>query len=360
MWRHHAGILTSAETDWWTTVRVVKEWSAVVGEIIRASQSLHRSGTFSTRAFEALVRHASQYEILNSAETGSGASTLLFSHLSKRHVVFALDGGTDSVRAVQTSPFLRSDVVTFVEGPTQITLPSHRFEEKLQLTLIDGPHAYPFPDLEYYYFYEHLDENALLVLDDIHIRSVNNLFEFLRADDMFDLSEVVDTTAFFRRTDAPIFPRFGDGWWMQGYNRRDFEVTVAESRQSDDLISLPTPTPFYLDELGPIKNPSRRLRLLVPASEPLLVAGWAIDERSQQPPPWIELVLDGNVYRAETGVHRGDVAKAYGNFRYLRCGFRTTLSADQLSPGRHTLALRIILPGGRTYYEAPTISFRAR
>ena len=337
-----------------------KERPAVFDDIIRVSQSLHRAGTFSARALEALARHASQREILSSAETGSGASTLLFSHLSKHHLVFAQDAGTESVRAVQNSPFLRPGVVTFIDGPTQLTLPSYRFEDKLQLALIDGPHAYPFPDLEYYYFYEHLDQNALLVIDDIHIRSINNLFGFLRADDMFDLSEVVDNTAFFRRTNAPAFPRFGDGWWMQGYNRHDCEVSTAEGVGSSDLVRLSTPTPFYVDELGSIKNPSRRLFLRVPASEALMVAGWAIDEHSQQPPAWIEIVLDGNAYRTEAGLPRADVARAYGNFQYLRCGFRTTLPGDRLPQGRHTLALRIILRGGHSYYEAPQISFSAQ
>jgi hypothetical protein len=37
---------------------------------------------------------------------------------------------------------------------------------------------------------------------------------------MFALLEVVHTTAFFRRTDAPRFDPFQDGWWEQRYNLR--------------------------------------------------------------------------------------------------------------------------------------------
>jgi hypothetical protein len=339
---------------------LANDLSAILAEIIQAAPSLHRAGTFSSRALEAIFVHASQGQISYSAETGSGASTLLFSHLSKRHTVFALEDGTESIRAVQTSPLLRAGVVTLIEGPTQLTLPSHRFDGKLQLALIDGPHAYPFPDLEYYYFYEHLDENALLILDDIHIRSVSNLFEFLRADDMFDVTEVVESTAFFRRTSAPTFPRHGDGWWTQGYNRRDFEVTPVVRGESDELKRVPTVTPFYVDELGPIKNPTRQSSLSVAASEPLLVAGWAIDKQNQHPAAWIEIVLDGNPYRTEARVPRSDVATAYGDFRYLRCGFRATLPADRISRGGHTLALRIILHGGHSYYEVQEMSFTAK
>jgi methyltransferase family protein len=337
----------------------VDELSLKLDEIIAAAPSLHKAGTFSTLVLRAIAHHASQRPISASAETGSGASTLLFSHLSRHHTVFAVEDGTDSIRAVQRSPLLRPNVVTFVEGPTQLTLPSYRFVEKLQLVLIDGPHAYPFPDLEYYYLYEHLDEHALLILDDIHIRSINNLFDFLHADDMFDLQEVVETTAFFRRTAAATFSRVGDGWWLQGYNRRDFEATPAVAGVSQRLSRSSTATSFYIDELGSLKNPSRRPFLSVPASEPLLLSGWAIDEQQQQPAAWVEIVLDGKAYRTEVRVARGDVAAAKGNAQYLRCGFRTTLPPDCVAAGRHAIALRVVFQGGTAYYEAPKMTFTA-
>jgi hypothetical protein len=198
--------------------------------ISEVAPGLHNAGTFSPRTFEAIARAAGKRQIRNSAETGSGASTLLFSHLSQRHTVFALDGGSGSIAGVRRSPLLRPNVVAFVEGPTQATLPHHRFTEKLQLVLIDGPHGYPFPDLEYYFLYPHIDTGALLILDDIHIRSVHNLFEFLRRDAMFELDEVVQTTAFFTRTTAPTFDPFGDGWWQQNYNARPLLRYVWKDR----------------------------------------------------------------------------------------------------------------------------------
>jgi hypothetical protein len=179
-----------------------------------------------------------QKPIRNSAETGSGASTLLFSHLSENHTVFALDDNSGSVVNVRRSPLLRADRVTFIEGSTQQTLPRHQFTEKLQLALIDGPHAYPFPDLEYYFLYPHLDAGALLILDDIHIRSVHNLYDFLRHDAMFDLLEVVGSTAFFRRTAAPVFNPLGDGWPVQGYNRRPLLQYIWRQR-ARSLIPSP-------------------------------------------------------------------------------------------------------------------------
>ncbi len=196
---------------------------------------LHTAGTFPARTLEAIARSVQDRQIHNSVETGSGASTLLFSHVSEHHTVFALDGGSGSINNVRRSALLRPNVVTFVEGPTQVTLPQHRFIEKLQLVLIDGPHGYPFPELEYYYLYPHLEMGALLILDDIHIPTVHHLFQFLRRDAMFELDEVVQTTAFFTRTSAPTFDPFGDGWWQQGYNVRPLLRYTWRERIKDCL-----------------------------------------------------------------------------------------------------------------------------
>lgn len=191
----------------------------VLQQVLDVRATLHGAGSVSADALSAIARHAGTRRIRNSAETGCGATTLLLSHLSESHTVFALDVG-DSLSSVRRSALLRPDVVTFVEGPSQRTLPNHHFSEKLQLALIDGPHAYPFPDLEYYFLYPHLDRGALLILDDIQIRSIHHLFDFLRSDAMFRLDEVVRSTAFFIRTDAPTFDPTGDGWQQQGYNAR--------------------------------------------------------------------------------------------------------------------------------------------
>jgi hypothetical protein len=188
--------------------------------IAEVAPSLHSAGTLSTRALDGIARYAVKRKIRCSAETGSGATTLLMSHLSEHHLVFALDDGNGSIVNIKRSNLLRADHVEFVEGPTQRTLPRFRFTETLQFVLIDGPHAYPFPDLEYYYLYPHLESGALLVIDDIHIRSVQNLFRFLRCDRMFHLEEVIGSTAIFTRTSARTFDPCGDSWWLQGYNRK--------------------------------------------------------------------------------------------------------------------------------------------
>jgi predicted O-methyltransferase YrrM len=180
------------------------------------------AGSLRRDVLRALACHAAARPLGHSVETGTGKSTLLLSHLSAHHVVFTDDdaGRGDSLALVRAAPLLRTGVVEFVVGPTQRTLPGHRFASPLDLVLIDGPHGFPFPHLEYYFVYPHLAPGALLVLDDIHIRTVNDLFRFLRADAMFELQEVVHTTAFLRRTTVATFDPVGDGWWRQRYNLR--------------------------------------------------------------------------------------------------------------------------------------------
>jgi hypothetical protein len=179
----------------------------------------HRAGSSNIDMLRAIVKYTQGQSIQYSAETGSGKSTLLLSHLSKEHLVFALNN-KDSIAAPHSSTLLNAEAVTFIEGPTQITLPQYTFSDKLQLVLLDGPHGYPFPDLEYYFIYPHLDTNALLVIDDIHIATIRNLYHYLKRDRMFTFLGLVESTAFFRRTDSPMHDPLGDGWRDQSYNTR--------------------------------------------------------------------------------------------------------------------------------------------
>ncbi len=192
----------------------------VVKSIAQIAPMLHTAGAISPRAIKAIYEYSKTIKIRCSLETGSGATTLLMSHLSEQHFVFAQDNGTGSIENVRRSPLLNAATVQFVEGPTQKTLPAFTIPQPVQFALIDGPHAYPFPDLEYYYIYQSLSPGALFVLDDIHIKTINNLFSFLKSDTMFRLDQVLGTTAFFVRTEAPTFCAVADGWQSQRYNRR--------------------------------------------------------------------------------------------------------------------------------------------
>jgi predicted O-methyltransferase YrrM len=197
----------------------------VVEEIAALSPTWHKVGPVPKAVLQAIVRHLKSAPIAHSVETGTGKSTLLLSHLSQDHKVFTIAGADDSLDVVRDSPVLDRSTVEFIIGPTQQTLPRFAFTHPIDFALIDGPHGYPFPDLEYYYIYPHLASGALLVIDDIHIPTILKLYAFLKEDDMFELLEVVGTTAFFRRTAAPVFNPLADGWWTQRYNLDRFPLS---------------------------------------------------------------------------------------------------------------------------------------
>ena len=232
------------------------EIAALIDHIAELRLDWHGAGTMGESSLTAIARHAELVDTLHqTAETGSGKSTLLLSHLSRSHHVFAVDEG-GSISQVRQSPLFRSENVTFIEGPTQVTLPQYRFPQKLQMVLIDGPHGYPFPDLEYYHFYPVIEPGGLLLIDDLPIPSIGRMFDIISADDMFELLEVVeDQLAIFRRTNAPLIDPQSDSWWLQGYNRRHFENMRK---------GLPEPSPLEQLYGPPLKFALRGAAAILP------------------------------------------------------------------------------------------------
>lgn len=226
-----------------------KKPMSIVDEIVRLNlgNANHAAGAFPSktlRAIEGLLPSSMEA----TAETGCGKSTIVFSNISSAHTVFALDdrnlGATSSVLFYENCPITRVERIETVFGPTQQTLPFYNGFRAYDCVLIDGPHGYPFPELEYYYFYPHIREGGFLIVDDVHIPSVGRLADFLQEDDMFEMCQLVDTTALFGRTSAPLFDPTGDGWWTQKYNRRR-----TPANHSFFLGDGATKTPF-LEQVG--------------------------------------------------------------------------------------------------------------
>jgi precorrin-6B methylase 2 len=152
-----------------------------------------------------------------SVETGCGGSSIVLSQASERHVAFAIEGADGTIGELRKRSDLRTENVTFVEGETKDTLPGYRFEGDLDLVLLDGPHAYPMPQIEFAYLFPRIRLGGWLVLDDIQIPSVYELFHFLERESSVVLEEVVVRTAFFRKTG--VVEQGPDGWALQGINR---------------------------------------------------------------------------------------------------------------------------------------------
>jgi len=184
-------------------------------ELIERAGAFHPWDAMAPAALAAILRRG---PFQNSAETGCGGSTIVLSQVSGRHVAFAIEGENRTITALRQHSELRGGSVTFVEGETRDTLPQYRFEEELDLVLLDGPHAYPMPQVEFAYCFPKLRVGGWLVLDDVQIPSVYELVRFLKREPDVVLEEVAVRTAFFRRVGkVSLGP---DGWSGQGMNRR--------------------------------------------------------------------------------------------------------------------------------------------
>ncbi len=153
----------------------------------------------------------------SSVETGCGGSTIVLSHASDQHVAFAIEGKDRTITELCKQSDLRTENVIFVEGETKDTLPGYQFEGEVDLVLLDGPHAYPLPQIEFAYLFPRIRLGGWLVVDDIQIPSVYELFHFLEMESAVALEEVAVRTAFFRRIST--VGHSPDGWALQGINR---------------------------------------------------------------------------------------------------------------------------------------------
>jgi len=79
----------------------------VIAEIAKLPTDWHKAGSVSMAVLEAIAGYAGDGQISHTAETGTGKTTLLFSHLSADHKVFAHDTDDGSLRLVRRSPLLR-------------------------------------------------------------------------------------------------------------------------------------------------------------------------------------------------------------------------------------------------------------
>lgn len=224
-----------------TVINNIQSYERVVGE--------HAAGGLGAIALATIAELAPR-PLLLSVETGCGKSTILLSNLSERHICFTLDdtvwyppGDTrSSLTFVRQCPTFHPERTTFILGPTRRTLPAHKFDGLIDLALIDGPHGYPLPDMEYYHLYPHLRSGTVLVIDDIHIPTIGRMFEFVSKDEMFEVIRVEGYTAFLRRTEAPTFDPDLDRWELQKFNTsrlgKALESQIAEqSRIRHELES---------------------------------------------------------------------------------------------------------------------------
>jgi Methyltransferase domain len=85
----------------------------------------------------------------------------------------------------------------------------------LDFVFIDGAHRYPFAEIDYHFTEQKLKVGGYMVIDDVHMPSVKQLYRFLKKEKNWKLDELVGNTAFFIKTSEEILI---NDWQNQGIN----------------------------------------------------------------------------------------------------------------------------------------------
>lgn len=115
-------------------------------------------------------------------ETGAGCSTLVFAVRKSEHIAVTPSQSEITLITQYASEHgISLEKVRFVRESSDRFLP--RCEAAgLDLVLLDGKHAFPWPIVDWFYTAERLRPGGVMVIDDAQMRSVAILAEFMRVD----------------------------------------------------------------------------------------------------------------------------------------------------------------------------------
>ncbi len=113
-------------------------------------------------------------------ETGAGASTIVFAASGADHeTVTPSQEEADRIRAECERRGISTQRVSFRIGSSADVLRAWE-PRPLDLALIDGAHAFPYPTLDWWFLAPHLKIGGLLLLDDAYMPPVSAVLDHLR------------------------------------------------------------------------------------------------------------------------------------------------------------------------------------
>lgn len=113
-------------------------------------------------------------------ETGAGASTMIFAARGAVHeAVTPSRDESERILAECARRGISTDTVTFRIGSSADVLRDWE-PRPLDLVLVDGAHAFPYPTLDWWYLAPHLKVGGLMLLDDAYMPPVVAVLDYLR------------------------------------------------------------------------------------------------------------------------------------------------------------------------------------
>jgi SAM-dependent methyltransferase len=211
----------------------VVDGAPVVERILRDRPCFHGEGRLrwdvSPGTLHLLTRLAGWAE--RTLEVGCGVSTVVFAAAGTSHVaVSPVRHEYERIEKYCAEIGVPTAGVEFREGFSDRVLPS--LECDVDVALVDGAHAFPYPIVDFPYVSRRLRPGGVLVLDDVPIPSVGTVYRFLRAEPCWELVDLVDHRAVAFRLVGPLPD--GDPWGEQrgnaGYPDYSFLPLAQRSR----------------------------------------------------------------------------------------------------------------------------------
>jgi predicted O-methyltransferase YrrM len=152
-------------------------------------------------------------------ETGCGLSTLVFALAGCSHTaIVPNEKHIEETRNVAKKLGINLNSVTFIPQRSELYLPTLASAHKLDTILIDGGHAFPIPIIDWYYTQGRLKEMGFLIIDDVHLKAVSVLYDFLKLQPEWQKVEQYRKTTIFQKIADIHYDYEWDFWRTQPYN----------------------------------------------------------------------------------------------------------------------------------------------
>jgi predicted O-methyltransferase YrrM len=161
-------------------------------ELRSAPPGLHGRSEFWGLAWEALAfLERTVRPGMATLETGAGASTIVFAAAGAEHeAVTPSQHEADRILAECERRGISTGTLTFRIGSSAEILRDWEPRE-LDLVLVDGAHAFPYPTLDWWYLAPHLKAGGLMLLDDAYMPPVGAVLDHLRHSDAWRIEPPV-------------------------------------------------------------------------------------------------------------------------------------------------------------------------
>ena len=193
----------------------------IVQRLLTDKPSFHLSGTARWDALpstlEAVRRSAAHGG--STLEIGVGVSTVVFAASGTSHTAISPDPAEHQlVRDYCQRIGVDDSRVSFVAGLSDDVLPSVLNRDRtLDVAFIDGAHSFPIPVVDWYYITRSLRVGGQLLLDDIPIPAVAQVFRHMSLEPNWRLDGIFDDRAAVFTLIAAPDPK--DDWIGQAFNK---------------------------------------------------------------------------------------------------------------------------------------------